>query len=261
MTRCILCLITMLSAVNIVMGSKSCSDPSHCDDNGDDQNTLLQRSSVASRAFDSVESGTEAQIDPSGAWNVTDAIKGHRYCSCLSRALPDLIRQKGVKTAVDLGAGLGHYSAAMDTMGIQVSCYDGNPATFDITGRLCSTLDLSQPDASGPVPADLAWSLEVGEHIPKEREQAFIDNVARLAAKTAVLSWAVPSQGGHGHVNEQTNEYIMEEFKKRGFVYDHETTNKIRMAIAPSHCRCPWFATTVMVFDRSTGSLPISDRV
>ena len=52
------------------------------------------------------------------------------------------------------------------------------------------------------------FSLEVAEHIPLENEEAYLDNCCKLCEIGCILSWALPGQGGLGHVNEQPNEYV-----------------------------------------------------
>ena len=85
-------------------------------------------------------------------------------------------------------------------------------------------------------------SLEVGEHIPREHEQTFLDNVCRYANELIVLSWAVEGQAGLGHVNCRNNDYIVEQMRQRGYVLD-DTTSKLREA-----AQVPWFKDTLMVF-------------
>ena len=55
---------------------------------------------------------------------------------------------------------------------------------------------------------DAVLSLEVGEHIPEDYEDIYLENLDRHADKIIILSWAVPEQGGFGHVNERDNGYI-----------------------------------------------------
>ena len=45
-------------------------------------------------------------------------------------------------------------------------------------------------------------SLEVGEHLPKEFEDIFINNLDNNNNYGIVLSWAIKGQGGYGHYNE-----------------------------------------------------------
>ena len=50
--------------------------------------------------------------------------------------------------------------------------------------------------------ADWVLSLEVGEHVPSNYEQAMlIRNLHHHNRKGVILSWSVIGQGGHSHVN------------------------------------------------------------
>ena len=75
---------------------------------------------------------------------------------------------------------------------------------------------------------DWILSLEVGEHIPKEFESAFIQNLTRNAKKGIIISWAIKGQGGYGHFNEQNNKYIKNLLYKFGFINDLKTEKKLR---------------------------------
>lgn len=92
---------------------------------------------------------------------------------------------------------------------------------------------------------DWVMSLEVGEHLPKQYEQVLLENIARHAKVGVVLTWATPGQGGHAHVNEQPNEYVIEKLATLGLKYDKEQSIAYR-AVA----ELPWFKKTIMVFVR-----------
>ena len=93
-------------------------------------------------------------------------------------------------------------------------------------------------------PADLAMSIEVGEHIPKEYEETFIDNIVKSAKKMIVLTWAAPGQGGEGHVNNQTPEYIANEIERRGtFLKSDELTQWLK-----KYSTVQWIKANLQVF-------------
>ncbi len=48
--------------------------------------------------------------------------------------------------------------------------------------------------------------MQVLEHVPEQFEAIVLDNLVRSAREGIVLSWAVPGQPGHHHVNLQTSE-------------------------------------------------------
>ena len=86
-------------------------------------------------------------------------------------------------------------------------------------------------------------ALQVGEHVPKAFEAAFVENLHRHNARGVVLSWAVVGQGGTGHVNEQSNEYVKAAVCAKGYVNDVEAEEALRKA-----ARFPFFKKTLMVF-------------
>jgi hypothetical protein len=90
-------------------------------------------------------------------------------------------------------------------------------------------------------------SLEVGEHLPAQYEGVFLDNVVRHAVRNVLLSWAVPNQGGHLHINEKPNTVVIEQMKLRGFEYDEEESLQLRDVATLT-----WFKNTLMVFRRAS---------
>ena len=58
-----------------------------------------------------------------------------------------------------------------------------------------------------------------------------------------VLSWVVKGQGGHGHFNEQNNDYVKSKICKLGYINDIESENTLRDASGLG-----WFKNTIMVF-------------
>lgn len=93
------------------------------------------------------------------------------------------------------------------------------------------------------------WHTQVGEHIPATYEHKFLANVNRSNICGAILSWAVPGQLGHGHVNTRTNEYIIERMGAMGYEYDAVAAGEGR---AVAHLG--WFKNTFMVFRRKDPS-------
>ena len=106
-------------------------------------------------------------------------------------------------------------------------------------------------DASKPIKLnkifDWVLSIEVGEHIPKKSESAFLDNLANHNREGVILSWAVRGQRGHGHVNEQSNDYIVSQMAKRNLTYDSEQSKEFRNSVT----ECSWLRNTIMVFRRT----------
>jgi hypothetical protein len=187
---------------------------------------------------------TEQQYNETGCWLIEDlGTKEHAYDKHLSRAISEYLKFMRCESSVDLGCGLGMYVKFLNYSGIPTEGYDGNPYTEQLTKGECKVLDLAHPIEIGTF--DWAISLEVGEHIPEEFEQTFIDNVVNCAKKGAIISWAIEGQGGYGHVNCKNNDYIKSEFLKRGFVPQVEAETVLR-----ERSELDWFKNTIMVFRR-----------
>ncbi|MEB5212778.1 hypothetical protein RXR86_28735, partial [Pseudomonas aeruginosa] len=121
------------------------------------------------------------------------------------------------QTVYDLGAGPGFYSQFLKMRNMDVTSFDANNHLYL---SLCQIhhFDLSKPvDLIGK--ADIALCLEVGEHIDAEFESIVINNICKLARNKIILSWAIPGQGGFGHVNCQPNDYIIEAITAREWAY------------------------------------------
>ena len=111
---------------------------------------------------------------------------------------------------------------------IEAQGFDGNPQTktLDVSGGLCvGPVDLTKEKDWGQT--DVAMSIEVGEHIPAKFESAFMDNLVSSARKMVILTWAVPGQGGEGHVNGQTAEAIVQKMDQRGWKKEENLTQTI----------------------------------
>ena len=133
-------------------------------------------------------------------------------------------------TIADFGAGAGTMIRAIMLYGRprKVYCYDGNPNVVDVTQGLCRQADLGAPGFVLPHgAADVVYSSEVGEHIPRQYEQNFLDNLARNARQTLFITWAVPEQAGV-HANPRHPSYVANELAQRGFVSDRMAARRFR---------------------------------
>jgi cyclopropane fatty-acyl-phospholipid synthase-like methyltransferase len=184
------------------------------------------------------------KINEVGFWETTDQT-GHVHDLSIAAALSQYLADKQAKTVVDFGCGLGDYAKAFKADGYKVEAYDGNPNTETLSDGIGKVLDLSKPFYLGKK-FDVVMSLEVGEHIPKEFEEQFIDNITKHAKKHLIISWAVVGQGGDGHVNCANNDYIIGQIVDRGFKHNAKDSQTIRDAAT----NASWFSYTIMVFDK-----------
>jgi hypothetical protein len=183
-------------------------------------------------------------INDLGYWETTDGT-GHVHDISIAAALCKYLADKQAKTVVDFGCGMGDYAWLFINEGYGVEAYDGNPNTETLTRGIGKVLDLSKPFYLGKK-FDVVMSLEVGEHIPAEYEDQFIDNITKHAKKHLIISWAVEGQGGDGHVNCKNNDYIIEQVVDRRFKYNAQASQALRK----NATNASWFSLTLMVFDK-----------
>ncbi len=182
------------------------------------------------------------RINENGFWEGSESKSQHVYDSTLSEALLNFLKKEEVKTICDFGCGLGNYVKHFKDNNIDATGYDGNPNTPELTNNLCNVLDLSIPKKFD-IPFNWVMSLEVGEHLPKKFEDIFINNLHSNNENGIILSWAVKGQGGHGHINEQNNDYIKSKICDLGYINDVEAENELR-----KHPTLWWFKKTIMIF-------------
>ena len=141
-----------------------------------------------------------------------------------SKKLAKTVELFSPETVLDLGCGVGKsldwfLEQDIDAQGVEGSKMAISKANHPdrITQHdLNHELDLGKK-------FDLVWCVEVAEHIhPK-----FLDNFMKTFANHSsriVISAAPPGQEGEGHFNEQPLSYWIEEFEKRGWIYDEQGT-------------------------------------
>lgn len=179
-----------------------------------------------------------------GIWETDFALSNHTEASELAQAISDILPRD--QPVADFGSGVGYYSRTIQANGFDVLAIDGTP-DLEKAGIFSPILvkDLSEPlileERRNVV------CLEVGEHIPNEFEAGILDNITRNAKEMVIMSWAIPGQGGTGHVNEQSNHHIIDQMMKRGFRLNRELTDSLR-GFTPDHAW--WFRDSIMVFDR-----------
>lgn len=124
-----------------------------------------------------------------------------------------------VRSAVDLGCGVGIWLAELEMRGAEVRGFDGpwvDEGALRIPRERFERRDLAQP-LKLDRRFDLAISLEVAEHLPASVAPTFVGNLVSLS-DFVLFSAAVPGQGGTHHVNERWPSYWRELFAQRGYV-------------------------------------------
>jgi len=126
---------------------------------------------------------------------------------------------------IDIGAGMGFYSRGLTDRGFQCVAVEGSKSAADAGVFPIQTHDLSTPCK---LPEGQALCLEVGEHIPRQFESIFLNNLLRCAKRRMVLSWAIAGQAGRGHVNCRDNFWVIERLRVARWRVDVGATERAR---------------------------------
>mgnify|MGYP000212268834 CR=1 FL=1 len=123
------------------------------------------------------------------------------------------------KSVVDLGCGVGTWSAASLALGSQQARgIDGDWVPRNALQIPASSFSTSDLEASLPPPElhDLAICVEVLEHLTDAAGERAVEWLCK-SARVVVFSAAIPEQGGTHHINEQWQSYWADRFSKFGY--------------------------------------------
>jgi SAM-dependent methyltransferase len=139
------------------------------------------------------------------------------------KLLPLVLELIPAKSVLDVGCGVGTFLRAFMELGItDVVGIDGDyvrPDLLQIPPARFQPSDLAKGFKLDRT-FDLAISLEVAEHLPREASGRFVHSITQHS-KVVLFSAAVPMQGGAGHINEQWASFWARLFEERGYrVYD-----------------------------------------
>lgn len=123
-----------------------------------------------------------------------------------------------VKTMVDVGCGTGGMLMAALYHGIRAIGIDGDPMLRPSILHNFDDGPLSIPET------DLGWSVEFLEHI----EEKYLNNVFSVLSKCKYVVCTHNEHPGPWHFNCRENAYWTDQFTRRGFRYDPETTAGIK---------------------------------
>jgi SAM-dependent methyltransferase len=132
------------------------------------------------------------------------------------------------KRILDVGCGPGLYADAMRCLGLEVFGIDNDPRLIE--GEYFRRVDLTRAPPDGfwdwLGEVDVVLSLEVGEHLPTDKAEAYIDFIDAVNPRIVYFSAARPGQGGHGHINCQPKAYWVELFHHIGFWLNPDATDE-----------------------------------
>jgi SAM-dependent methyltransferase len=122
-----------------------------------------------------------------------DALNAGREETVL-QLLPDLKKQLNLRTALDLGCGLGHYSELLHKHGLRVLGVDGRPENVQEARRRYPHIDFRVADAEDPALVelggfDLVFCFGLLYHL--ENPFRVIRSIAQLASQASLMEGIV----------------------------------------------------------------------
>ena len=158
-----------------------------------------------------------------------------------------------VRSAVDVGCGVGTWLAALGERGVAtIRGLDGAWVRRDlltIPSECFEAVDLKEPVRASER-FDLAISVEVAEHLPPNCADTFVDSLVGLS-DFVLFSAAIPHQGGKHHLNEQWQDYWAGLFALRGYA----VLDAIRPRIWEDDQIAFWYRQNVLLYVKK-GRLP-----
>lgn len=163
------------------------------------------------------------------------------------------------QSVADLGSGRGVWLAEWQRAGAKdVLGFDGDYVDRDnlaVDQASFEAADLTRP-LSFKKRFDLAQSLEVGEHLPKEAASVLVDSLT-AASDRVLFSAAVVGQGGENHINEQPLSFWQELFAQRGYTaYDC-----LRPTLKANRKVAPWYRYNSILYVNHAGRAGLPDEV
>lgn len=160
--------------------------------------------------------------------------------------IPLILSAFSPQSVCDVGCGVGTWLSVFIENGItDVLGLDG--AYAKSAGLMISEMVFKPIDLSSPFSLsrrfDLAMSLEVAEHLPKESARSFVESLTKLAP-VIVFSAAIPNQTGEGHINEQWQDYWADLFA----YHDYVPIDYIRPQIWNNPIVDWWYIQNVVVY-------------
>jgi hypothetical protein len=161
-------------------------------------------------------------IDSESKEDVPEHLGGHQGRSHTDIGTLEFLKNEyQIESMVDVGQGPGAMVELAKQSGIDARGVDGDPTV---------NADVHHDYTSGPLVldnnVDLAWSVEFLEHVYEEYIPNFMETFK--CAKYILCTGAKPGEPGHHHVNCQPAHYWISKFAEYGFVFDLDTTLKIR---------------------------------
>jgi cyclopropane fatty-acyl-phospholipid synthase-like methyltransferase len=152
---------------------------------------------------------------------------------------------------LDIGSGPGIYVDALN----RHACMAADGVDIEATPSPHNTrMSVFDPNFAERFAGkyDLVMSFEVGEHLPDQLANAFVERLTQCLdpaseVKAIYFSAAHVGQGGSGHINCQPKQYWIDLFSFHGFQVDEIATQKFIDYLRQGY-HMGWLAMNGMVF-------------
>ena len=192
-------------------------------------------------------------ITETGYWTSDDTESIHVHDPRLANWILNYLQNDKDKQLIDFGCGMGDYLKKLhnngfsNLHGFEGEVRKGSPNfvdSWDLTNPIKNykNYDHLKKNAYNSI------CLEVGEHIPKQYESIFLDNITSLTTNKIILSWAIIGQLGDGHVNCMNNDEVILKMDELGFKYLENDSIDARNSV--SRFIASWFLKTIMIFQK-----------
>lgn len=184
-------------------------------------------------------------IGPTGIWSEEEQF-AHAFSENVAKYISEYFEKD--KPVSDIGCGDGSYVKYLMDSGFEDVCGFDGISPINVKTKNIIKVDLTKDISAnlGGVSGNVIC-LEVFEHIPKQYEEQFVENICNAFNGKLVLSVAVEGQPGLGHVNCRNNDYIINLFESKGFKFNKKRTKEIRKNVE-DHVN--YFRNTLMIFER-----------
>ena len=178
-------------------------------------------------------------------------IQYHSYFTALDEAF----ELKIADSFCDVGIKVGHllYFIKKKYPKIDIKGYDYFQWSKEFADKLISeyidVVDLSKPLKNFKT-YNLVNCTEVGEHIPREFEDIFIDNICRLSNDILLLSWS--NEKAPQHFNPRERIHIVNKILEKGFQEWPEKLHDLKFFLKEKniHEIFPWWRDNILVFKK-----------
>ncbi|WP_415407446.1 sulfotransferase [Sulfurovum sp. CS9] len=226
--------LPIVTHLNTTLQKTNSDDLASSITNYDEVKALLQTTPF--KRYLSMDQKRELIGEKGGAWSEETHMELHanNFNAGLAKFIIEKIQPKN---SLEFGSGLGFLSRhIVDNSPIKEAyCIEPNEikGLYSQEGfpKLLSVniFDNTLPSCLDRT-FDLVFSIEVAEHIEREKHDTLFDFLVGHANNWIVFSGARVGQGGHGHIAERPQEEWKEEFVMRGMVYQAQLTEDIRAA-------------------------------